>query len=97
MKECSNQKVEENKPALKFNFTLELGWNVFVTLGYSDHSQRALVYMEQTVEKNFIVGTNSAGKFCSWYTLWRKLQLNYTHWRKTLFQVHTVGIHSGQV
>ena len=26
VKECSNQEVEENEPALKFNFTLEFNW-----------------------------------------------------------------------
>ena len=31
-KECSNQKVEENKPALKFNFTQEYNWNIFEQL-----------------------------------------------------------------
>ena len=41
MKECSNQKVEENKPALKFNFTLEFNWGGMFLNNFD--SQRALI------------------------------------------------------
>ena len=42
MKECSNKKVEENKPALKFNFTLEFNWGGMFLNNFD--SQRALMH-----------------------------------------------------
>ena len=45
-KECSNQKVEENKPALKLNPKITDLECFLVVLGNSEHSQRALVYTD---------------------------------------------------
>ena len=77
-KMASNQKMQENKPTLKFNFTWEYMWPVLI-LGIfcSDGPiQRALLDSNPTTRRNYSKVKGSFVHFFNYFVGWKEFQVN---------------------